>query len=720
MSADAIDSLPEGWASTPLADIAASIQYGYTASARTGGSGPRFLRITDIQDGEVTWDDVPSCQIEPRDIEVFQLAPGDIVFARTGATTGKSYLIRSCPESVFASYLIRVRAHSLVEPSFLHLCFQTKHYWGYISDNVAGNAQPNCNASKLAALPLTIPPLAEQKRIVAKVEALLARVNAAREKLARVPQILKRFRQAVLAAACSGRLTEDWRADNPNALIGQEIRNRLRALHESHGCRHGGKAADPSEGVHDLDETQLPEEWAIVELKWLCSPDHPITYGILKPGPDQPDGVPYVRVADFPKDRINLAGVKRTTKEIAHEYRRSTLHAGDVLLSIRGTAGRVCRVPPELDGANITQDTARIAVCDLVDANYVEWYLRAPSTQHRLERAMKGVAVRGVNIGDVRVLQIAMPSREEQQQIVNRIDALFRLANAIERRLAVATKRAEKLTQAILAKAFRGELVPTEAELAQCEGRDYEPASALLERVRAERGVQENNGRSSPRAPRRRRGSVAKHDGQTSLPSRAKLKGKVPAVGLVQGTEDQNGRAESPPKHRQSAQERNRERPRPDGADTRHELDDEEIDEFMAAFRSSCWGDGDMTQDDLLREVANQFGYERVGKEIRARLKNHLRAAIRRRIIARDGQFVYCPTKIFRNYERADLVRAVRAVMRSGTEYDREEVARAVARYLGYSQLSSGIRSGLKSIFNGMLRRGMLDRRGARGIVRTS
>jgi type I restriction enzyme S subunit len=104
-----------------------------------------------------------------------------------------------------------------------------------------------------------------------------------------------------------------------------------------------------------------------------------------------------------------------------------------------------------------------------------------------MQRAIKGVAVRGINIGDVRALQIPVPPLPEQRQIVRRVDALFRLADAIEKRVAAATARADKLTQALLAKAFRGELVATEAELARADGRDYEPASALLERIRGER-----------------------------------------------------------------------------------------------------------------------------------------------------------------------------------------------------------------------------------------
>lgn len=276
-------------------------------------------------------------------------------------------------------------------------------------------------------------------------------------------------------------------------------RRSPQGLHEPFGTGRRGNAAAPSEEAHDLDASQLPDSWAVSELIWLCEPGRPITYGILKPGPDQRSGVPYVRIADYPNDRLSLANIRKTTKKIADAYRRSVLRAEDVLLAIRGTYGRVCRVPTELEGGNITQDTARLSIyAPIVDSDYVSLYLRSPAVQDRLKRAAKGVAVHGVNIGDVRALQVALPPREEQTVIVRRVGALFEIADSIEKRVAAATGRAAALPQAILANAFSGELVPTEADLARAEGRDYESASVLLERIRAERD-------SSPVAPRRAR-----------------------------------------------------------------------------------------------------------------------------------------------------------------------------------------------------------------------
>jgi DNA-binding Lrp family transcriptional regulator len=280
------DDLPEGWAAATLGDISERIQYGYTASA-TQTKGPRFLRITDIQDGKVDWASVPSCEISKDDAEKYALVPGDIVFARTGATTGKSFLILSCPPAVFASYLIRVRTHELVKPSFLSHYFDTPQYWEFISENIAGNAQPNCNATKLPALPVAIPPLFEQVRITAKLEALRTCVNASRAHLAKARLILKRFRQAALAAACSGRLTEDWRekhrdvepARNLIARIRVDRRTEWKSMELAKIRSQGGtqrtdrrkREYTGPENPEVNDAPELPDTWCYTGIEILLS-----------------------------------------------------------------------------------------------------------------------------------------------------------------------------------------------------------------------------------------------------------------------------------------------------------------------------------------------------------------------------------------------------------------------------------------------------------------
>jgi type I restriction enzyme, S subunit len=172
-----------GWTVVPLGDIADSVDYGVTASAAQEPVGPKFLRITDIQDGSVDWTSVPWCECDGRAAAESRLAIGDIVFARTGATTGKSFLINACPtDAVFASYLIRVRVGAHADPRYLSQFFQTPDYWAQINKGARGVAQPGVNATTLKALNVPLPPLPEQRRIAEvldRAEALRAKHRAA-------------------------------------------------------------------------------------------------------------------------------------------------------------------------------------------------------------------------------------------------------------------------------------------------------------------------------------------------------------------------------------------------------------------------------------------------------------------------------------------------------------------------------------------------------------
>lgn len=168
------------WPRIRLADISESVEYGLTASAAPSLAEPKFLRITDIQDDAVDWGTVPGCQCSAEDVEKYALKSGDIVFARTGATTGKSLLVENPPRSaVFASYLIRVRPDERrVDARYLSHFFDTPDYWNQISKGTTGTAQGGVNGTKLKELSVPLPPLPEQKRIA----AILDKADAIRRK----------------------------------------------------------------------------------------------------------------------------------------------------------------------------------------------------------------------------------------------------------------------------------------------------------------------------------------------------------------------------------------------------------------------------------------------------------------------------------------------------------------------------------------------------------
>jgi type I restriction enzyme S subunit len=178
------------WKRIALSELVESVTYGVTASASMNQAGPKFLRITDIQENGVNWESVPWCECDARTMQAAQLRSGDIVFARTGATTGKSFLVHACPAmAVFASYLIRVRAGKKVEPRYLSHFFQTDDYWTQISKGTRGAAQPGVNATTLKALEVPFPDIADQRRIAAILDQADALRVKRRETLAQLDSL---------------------------------------------------------------------------------------------------------------------------------------------------------------------------------------------------------------------------------------------------------------------------------------------------------------------------------------------------------------------------------------------------------------------------------------------------------------------------------------------------------------------------------------------------
>jgi len=161
------------WCVSKLGEVS-EISYGYTDSASYEVSGPKFLRITDIKGGSVDWGSVPFCQISSEDYNKHKLKSGDIVFARTGATTGKSYLVENPPEAVAASYLIRVRLdQERVNPRYVRYFFETRNYWDSVNAGTSGSAQGGFNASKLANLEIYFPTeLDTQDVLIEKLEII--------------------------------------------------------------------------------------------------------------------------------------------------------------------------------------------------------------------------------------------------------------------------------------------------------------------------------------------------------------------------------------------------------------------------------------------------------------------------------------------------------------------------------------------------------------------
>jgi type I restriction enzyme S subunit len=179
------------------------INYGYTARSSSNYVGPKYLRITDIQDKFVDWAKVPRCEIASEEKSKFKLSQGDIVFARTGATTGKSFLIDSDVDAVFASYLIRIKPDTTkLDPEFLYYFFQSSYYWDQIADGISGSAQGGFNASKLHAIKVSFPSdLVVQKEVVIRIREFEVQLNLRTRKLLQEANSVRGLRQSLLSSA---------------------------------------------------------------------------------------------------------------------------------------------------------------------------------------------------------------------------------------------------------------------------------------------------------------------------------------------------------------------------------------------------------------------------------------------------------------------------------------------------------------------------------------
>ena len=244
--------VPESWCWVKVADISSVIVYGVSESAKSEGKF-KLLRITDIQDNVVNWNTVPYTDYPESKSENYILQAGDILFARTGATVGKSYLVDDAvPENaIYASYLIKVRVSNMISPQYVKYFFESGFYWEQIANNSVGVGQPNVNGSSLGNLWVPIPPIQEQRRIVDKLVSWCLMIDKISVNQEFMTQQIEELRNHILNLAISGKLVDQEPSDEPAI----ELLKRINPMFSPTNNRH---------------YENLPETWEEVELGAIC------------------------------------------------------------------------------------------------------------------------------------------------------------------------------------------------------------------------------------------------------------------------------------------------------------------------------------------------------------------------------------------------------------------------------------------------------------------
>lgn len=445
-------ALPSGWVLTTLGDIARwgsggtpsrsnkSFYGGDIPWFKTGELGPRLLLASE--------ETITEAALQASSAKLFPA--GSVALAMYGATIGKVSIL-GLPAATNQACAVGQPESIATTSAFLYQYLRSQKD-AFVAAG-QGGAQPNISQTVVKAWPVPLPPLVEQRRIVDKIDTVLARVDSVNDRLARVAPLLKRFRQSVLAAATAGSLV-----NGSTATLEGEVHSLGALLRKAQTGPFGSS-------LHRSD--------------YVAS------------------GVPLVNPMHIVNGRIVPSAEMTVDAATARRLSEFRLELGDVVIGRRGVMGRCAVVGPTEAGWLCGTGSMRLSPKASLTPEYLQLFLSSPSTVAALEGESVGSTMINLNQKILLALKIWVPPVTEQIEVVRRVALLFGYADRLETRLRATRTAAERLTPALLAKAFRGELVPQDP--------NDEPASELLKRLAAQR---EQGGTGSAR-PRGRRAAAS-------------------------------------------------------------------------------------------------------------------------------------------------------------------------------------------------------------------
>jgi len=453
-----IRELPAGWAACTLGDLVERIETG--KSVKCDERPPQGLENGLVKISAVTWGEFDeqesktlfdSSHLKPE--EKIQLGDFLISRANTLELVGSCVIVKKISKNLYLSdKVLRLVLPDEAKP-WLLVCLRSQFGRKEIESSATGNqlSMRNISQQALRNVRMHLPPLAEQTRIAAKLDKLLTQVDTLKARIDAIPALLKRFRQSVLAAAVSGRLTKN------------------------------------------IEGSDLPPGWQLVKFSTVVSD---LRYGTAQKCDYNGGETGVLRIPNIGDNGIRLNDLKSSNFSPA-ETNKLSLKKGDILL-IRSNGsvelvGKSAVVGSREEGLLFAGYLIRVRPnAEKAIAGYINYWLKSPAVRQIVEMTARSTSgVNNINSEEIKSLIFTMPPLPEQNEIVSRVEQLFAIADQLEAKVASAQNRIDRLTQSILAKAFRGELEPQDP--------NDEPASVLLVRIKAQRAT----------APKARRGRKA-------------------------------------------------------------------------------------------------------------------------------------------------------------------------------------------------------------------
>ena len=381
--------------------------YGVSESAKSKGEY-KLLRITDIKNNAVDWNTVPYTDYDEHKANAYIISDGDILFARTGATVGKSYLVKGLQDkAIYASYLIRVQTFNEILPEYVKYFFESGFYWEQIQRDSIGIGQPNVNGTTLSQLALSIPPINEQHRIVNELGSWLNIIDIIDNGKAELQIAIKRVKSKILDLAIHGKLVPQ----DPNDEPASELLKRINPKAEI--------------TCDNLQYGKLPKGWCSCTLRNVCS----FTNGFaFSSDAYKNNGIPLVRISNITNEgKIDLNSCVYIQDEIDEQY---IIEKGDFLVAMSGATTGKMGVYTYGEISYLNQRVGKIKASKALYTPYMHYLMY--SQVDNILKMVYGGAQPNISAKAILAIRILLPPLAEQQRIVAKIEDLFTQFDKIE------------------------------------------------------------------------------------------------------------------------------------------------------------------------------------------------------------------------------------------------------------------------------------------------
>ncbi len=429
-----LGEIPGHWALAPVyARYEVALGKMLDAKRVTREFSGQYLRNVDVQWDQVNTENLPEMDFAPSEHDRYLLRPGDLLVCEGGEVGRTATWRGELVECFYQLHRVRALAEGEVPRFFYYLMYMLAKR-GVFSAGGNPNTIDHLTAIQLRHYRVPFAPPDEQRAIAAFLDRETARIDALVAKKERLSELLQEQRTALITRAVTKGLPAEAAAKaglDPNVPM-------------------------KDSGVEWLGE--IPAHWMVKRLWHLTPSDRRIMYGIVLPGPNVDDGVPIVKGGDVSPERLRLERLNRTTREIESGYVRSRLRGNDLVYAIRGSIGEVAMVPDELEGANLTQDAARIAYTSSTHGPWLVHALKSSAVFAQLEAGALGATIRGINIRDLKRASMAVPPHDEQRAIAAFLDRETARIDALVAKVRDAIDRLKELSNALISAAVTGKI----------------------------------------------------------------------------------------------------------------------------------------------------------------------------------------------------------------------------------------------------------------------